>query len=115
MHNTGSTRSARTPELEEHVFREFEEQPKTSTGTVSAAANVNHMKVWRVLGAEDLRPYHTQRVHALKTTDHQARVDFSRWILQRLTEQPDFAAHVLLTDECSFSREGILNAPNAHI
>ncbi|GFY57075.1 uncharacterized protein TNIN_355171 [Trichonephila inaurata madagascariensis] len=55
MHDIGCTRSARTPELEEHVLREFEEQPKTSTRTVSAAANVSHMTVWqRFLGAEGL-------------------------------------------------------------
>ncbi|GFY43185.1 hypothetical protein TNIN_219541, partial [Trichonephila inaurata madagascariensis] len=28
---TGRTRSERTPELEEHVLREFEEQPKMSS------------------------------------------------------------------------------------
>ncbi|GFY77775.1 DUF4817 domain-containing protein [Trichonephila inaurata madagascariensis] len=46
MHNTGLTRSARTPELEEYALREFEEQPETSTRTVSTSANVSHMTVW---------------------------------------------------------------------
>ncbi|GFQ97025.1 uncharacterized protein TNCT_84771 [Trichonephila clavata] len=46
MHDTERTKSARTPELEEHVLREFEEQPETSTRTVSAPANVSHMTVW---------------------------------------------------------------------
>ncbi|GFX82147.1 uncharacterized protein TNCV_4398061 [Trichonephila clavipes] len=41
MHDTGCTRSARTPELEENVLRESEEQPETSTRTVSAATNVS--------------------------------------------------------------------------
>ncbi|GFV32025.1 hypothetical protein TNCV_1687981 [Trichonephila clavipes] len=30
MHDTGCTRSARTPELEEHVLREFQEQSETN-------------------------------------------------------------------------------------
>ncbi|GFV86098.1 uncharacterized protein TNCV_670951 [Trichonephila clavipes] len=54
MHDTGRTRSARTPELEEHVLREVKEQPETSTWTVSTFTNVSHMTVWRVLRAEDL-------------------------------------------------------------
>ncbi|GFS34958.1 hypothetical protein TNIN_94071 [Trichonephila inaurata madagascariensis] len=70
MHDTERTRSTRTLELENHVLREFQELPEKSTWTVFATANVNHMTVWRVLGAEGLRPYHAQRVHALKATDH---------------------------------------------
>ncbi|GFS51873.1 uncharacterized protein TNIN_183261 [Trichonephila inaurata madagascariensis] len=77
MHNTGRTRSPRTLELEEHVLLEFEEQPEASTRT----AKVSHKTVWRVLGAESLRPYHAQRVYALKATGHQPRVDFSRWFI----------------------------------
>ncbi|GFY68195.1 hypothetical protein TNIN_242471 [Trichonephila inaurata madagascariensis] len=46
-----------TPKLEEHVLREFEEQPETSMRAVSANTNVSHMTVWRVLGAEGLQPY----------------------------------------------------------
>ncbi|GFX77038.1 uncharacterized protein TNCV_1072381 [Trichonephila clavipes] len=114
MHDTGRTRSARTPEFEDHVLCEFEKQPETSTRTVSAAANVSHMTVCRVLGTEGLRPYHAQHVHALKATDHQPQVGFSRCFLQRLAVQPYFAAHMLFTDECSFSREGIFNAHSAH-
>ncbi|GFV41563.1 uncharacterized protein TNCV_3627151 [Trichonephila clavipes] len=45
MYDAGRTRSARTPEFEEHVLREIEEQPETSTRTLSAA-NVSHMTVW---------------------------------------------------------------------
>ncbi|GFQ84127.1 hypothetical protein TNCT_435481 [Trichonephila clavata] len=70
--------SARTPELEEHVLREFEDQPETNIWTLFATANVSHMTVWSVLGARSLRPYHAQRVHALKATDHQPRLDVLR-------------------------------------
>ncbi|GFY76643.1 DUF4817 domain-containing protein [Trichonephila inaurata madagascariensis] len=35
MHDSGRNRSSRTPELEKHVLREFEEQPETSTRTIS--------------------------------------------------------------------------------
>ncbi|GFW55695.1 uncharacterized protein TNCV_120791 [Trichonephila clavipes] len=112
MQDSGHTKSAKKPELIEHVLREFEEQSETSTRTVSAVANVSFIMVWRALGTEDLRPYCVQWVHALNTTDDQPRVDFLRWFLQRLAVQPDFAAHVLFIDECSFSREDIFNAHN---
>ncbi|GFY77800.1 uncharacterized protein TNIN_336081 [Trichonephila inaurata madagascariensis] len=87
-----------------------------STRIVIAAANVSHMTVWRVLGAEELQPYHAQpehREYVLIATDHQSRVYFSRWFLQRLVVQPEFAAHMLFTDECNISRGGIFYAPNA--
>ncbi|GFW21748.1 hypothetical protein TNCV_2529471 [Trichonephila clavipes] len=54
MHDTRRTRSARPPELEEHVLREFLEQPETSLQTVCDAKKVSQMTVWRVLGAEGL-------------------------------------------------------------
>ncbi|GFY39711.1 hypothetical protein TNIN_439161 [Trichonephila inaurata madagascariensis] len=47
----------RTPELEQHVWREFEQQPETSTWTVSATANVSIITVWGVFRADNLRPY----------------------------------------------------------
>ncbi|GFV91793.1 uncharacterized protein TNCV_2974651 [Trichonephila clavipes] len=94
MHDTRRTISARIPELEEHVLCEFGEQPETNTWTVSTAANVNHMTVWLALGAKGLRPYHAQCVHALKATDHHLHVHFSRWFLQRLAVQLDFATHL---------------------
>ncbi|GFW17044.1 DUF4817 domain-containing protein [Trichonephila clavipes] len=55
MHDTGRTRSVRTQELEEHVLREIEEQPERRTLTASNDANMTHMAIWRVLGAEGLR------------------------------------------------------------
>ncbi|GFU09723.1 hypothetical protein TNCV_5027501 [Trichonephila clavipes] len=81
MHDTERTRSARTLELEELVLREFVEKPEASTRTVSIATNVSHIMAWRMLGAEGLRSYHAQRVHALKATDHQPCVDFFRWFI----------------------------------
>ncbi|GFX05719.1 hypothetical protein TNCV_3198361 [Trichonephila clavipes] len=81
MHDTGRNGSARTPELEENVSREFQEQPEMSTWTASTAANVSYMTLGRVLGIEGLRTYQAQCVHALKTTDHQLRDDSSNdWL-----------------------------------
>ncbi|GFT99145.1 uncharacterized protein TNCV_1611051 [Trichonephila clavipes] len=45
MQDTGLTKSMKTPERDEHVLREFEEQPEKCTRTVSATANVSHMTV----------------------------------------------------------------------
>ncbi|GFV54214.1 hypothetical protein TNCV_2163061 [Trichonephila clavipes] len=52
--DTERTKSARRPELEDHVLRAFEEKPETCTRTVSAAGNMSHMTIWRVLGTEGL-------------------------------------------------------------
>ncbi|GFS64038.1 hypothetical protein TNIN_77431 [Trichonephila inaurata madagascariensis] len=77
---------------------------------ISTATNVNHKTIRRVLGAEILRPYHAQREWALKATDHQPRVDFSPMVPPTTGCATRLSAHVIFTDECSFSQEGIFNA-----
>ncbi|GBO14990.1 hypothetical protein AVEN_77152-1 [Araneus ventricosus] len=51
-----------------------------------------------------------------RVEDHYTpRVKFARWFLQQLAAQPDFSAHVLFTDETTFTREGISNTHNLHV
>ncbi|GBN07982.1 hypothetical protein AVEN_110781-1 [Araneus ventricosus] len=42
-------------------------------------------------------------------------VEFARWFLKQLEEQPDFSAHVLFPDESTFTPEGISNTHSLHV
>ncbi|GBM50351.1 hypothetical protein AVEN_208957-1 [Araneus ventricosus] len=85
------------------------------TREVSRAVNVPHSIVWRVLRGEGLHPYHVQKVQAVIPADYVPCFEFARWFLQQLAAQPDFSAHVLFTDESTFTREGISNTQNLHV
>ena len=56
-----------------------------------------------------------KRVQGLEPADYQARVNFTTWFLHQTAVHPEFCAHVVFTDECTFSGEGILNIHNYHV
>lgn len=41
------------------------------------------------------------------TGDCAHRLDFSRWVLHKQVDYPNFLKNVLFTDETTFSREGV--------
>ncbi|GBO21048.1 hypothetical protein AVEN_85134-1 [Araneus ventricosus] len=115
MYDTGRGRNVRTPQVVEDILQGVGDRPDNSTREVSRALNVPHSIVWRVLRDEELHPYHAQKVQALIPADYAPRVEFASWFLQQLEAQPDFSAHVLFTDENTFTREGISNTHNLHV
>ena len=62
-----------------------------------------------------MHPYNGQRVQGLEPADYQALVNFTTCFLQQTAVDPNFCPHVLFTDECTFSCEGILNIHNYHV
>ncbi|GBN11934.1 hypothetical protein AVEN_269095-1 [Araneus ventricosus] len=111
----GRGRSVWTPQVVDDILQRVEDRPDISTPEVSRAVNVPHSIVWRVLRGEGLHPYRVQKVQAFIPADHAPRVEFAHWFLKQLAEQPDFIAHVLLTDESTFTPEGISNTHSLHV
>lgn len=114
-HAKGVHQTVRTPELEEAVLREIEENPETSTRKIAATFNVAHVLVWQILTQNLLYPYHVQRVQALLPRDFPLRINFCEWFFQMLVENPLFDRHILFTDEANFSRNSIRNFHNNHL
>ena len=56
-----------------------------------------------------------QKGHTLLEEDYPRRVEFAQWYLQQCILQPQFLSLVLFTDECMFTRNGILNLHNMHV
>ncbi|GBO35074.1 hypothetical protein AVEN_82589-1 [Araneus ventricosus] len=115
MHDTGRGRSVRTPQVVEDILKGVGDRPGFITREVSRAVNVPHSIVWRVIRDERLHLYHVQKVKALMPANYAPSVEFARWFLQQLATQPDFSAHVLFTDERTFTREGISNTHSFHV
>lgn len=111
----GRHREVRTPQLEEAVLNVIEEQPTTSTRKIAFQLNVDHMTVFRILKEHLLYPYHLQRVQALLPRDFPNRLEFCNWMLEMIRRNRDFLNTIEFTDECSFSRDKIINFHNYHI
>lgn len=51
----------------------------------------------------------------MSPADYQPRIDFVRWHLDQNAAQTDFCAHVLFTDEGTFTHESIFNTHSTHL
>lgn len=113
--DNGRPRTAATPQVEENVLNEIEENRTTSTRKIGLNVNVSSSTVFRILKNNLLYPYHIQRVQALLPTDFPLRVNLCHWMQQKIGENPQFLGQILFTDEAKFSREAIINFHNNHI
>jgi hypothetical protein len=98
--------------LEREIIDEVNRDPETSTRTLTRQFVVHHSIVWRTINRASLYPYNLLRVHDLKNTDHQQRVQFCRWLLHNEVEDYDFLQSITWTDESTFIREGVFNIHN---
>lgn len=113
-HETGRPRTRRTPELEEQVMAYFEEHPGNSTRDAGRTLGIDHTAVSRILTEEGMHPFHYTKVQALLPEDFPKRVTFCQWLLQEIDTDPNFLSKILWTDECNFSRNGVINLHNLH-
>lgn len=79
----GLPRTARTVAIEEGVLERLATQRSTSTRPIADQMNVAHQTVRRVLHVQLLHPYYFQKMQALGLLEHQPRVHFFLWFLQR--------------------------------
>lgn len=112
--DAGKPRHVRTPAMEEDVLNIFKDNPSTSTRAAASEVGVSHQSVWRVLRAENMHPFHVQRVQLLSVTDCAQRTEFVRWLLNVTENNPQFLENILFTDEATFTREGVVNTHNMH-
>jgi hypothetical protein len=78
------------------------------SGSYRSPFNVNHWSIWNILHKNLLYPYHIQRVQSLTQEDYPRRQNFCEWLLQENDQNPMFVSKILMTDECCFTRNGIL-------
>jgi hypothetical protein len=71
--------------------------------------------VWRVLKEKQLYPFHLQNVQALTAEDYPRRSAFCRWYINQTAVNHHFAGSELVTDEATFTQDGIFNLHNMHM
>ena len=71
--------------------------------------------VWRILHANDMHPYHIQRLQLLNEEDFAARLASAHWYLEMRARDPRFPDTVLFIEEATFTREGMFNSHNSHV
>jgi hypothetical protein len=54
-------------------------------------------------------------VQVLQPGDKECRLEYCRWHLHRVVDEPDFLNSVLWTDEAGFTRDGEMNLHNLHV
>jgi len=113
-HDRGRRQTTRTPDLEEEVLERVTEHPSSSTRALAQEVGVDRTTVWRVL-FEQLHPYHLQKVQDLHPTYFAPCVVFSKMLVHRCLQEPQFLAVILFTDEACFTREGVFNTRNSHM
>ena len=68
-------------------------------------------RVWRILHAEGVYPYHVQRVQHLSPGDFAERLEFCKW----LNGSRQLYRYILLIDEAQFTRDGVNNTHDSHV
>lgn len=99
---------------DEDILNLIQDNPQTSTRAVATVLHVSQSQVWRCLHANQLHPYHHQKVQGLEQCDYQARIVFCQWHLRQNGIDPLFKSTVLFTDEFTFIHDGIFNTHNTH-
>lgn len=99
---------------EEVILQELRRNPTTSQRRMERRTGIPRSSIQRIIRANDLHPYHYQKVQALKPADYPRRVAFCRAILTRNREDQNFFDSILWTDESRFERFGLFNTHNSH-
>ena len=62
------------------IVHAAQHSPHISTRRISHRLGVSHMKAWRVLRSEGLRPYHLHKAQHLQDGDSVRRLQFCEWL-----------------------------------
>lgn len=110
----GRERTRRVLRAEEELLDFVDQNPGVSTRDAARQVGVSRSTVHSILRRNLLRPYHIQRVQELTENDRPLRLTFCNWFRERVEEDVNFCAKILFTDECCFTRYGIMNYHNTH-
>jgi hypothetical protein len=91
------------------------DNPSSSTRSIASWTGLSQSAVWRVLRESSLHPFHLKPVQGLQPGDKERRLEYCRWLLHRVVDEPDFLNRVLWTDEAGFTRDGVMNLHNLHV
>jgi hypothetical protein len=101
---------------EEDVLHIVKNNPSTSTRQISSpTGRLPQLAVWRTLRENQCYPFHVQSAQGLQPGSNHSLVQFSRLVVHKIVDTPQFLCRVLWTDEAVFTRSGVHNPHNLHV
>lgn len=88
--------------------------PQSSVRDISEACGLSKSQVWNILHTYGAYPYRPTLGQELMAGDKERRFDFCNFFLNEQNESPSFLSDILWTDECQFTRQGVVNTHNSH-
>lgn len=114
--NSGRKKSKRTPTVIKMVKDVIERDPSKSTRKVAQEVGTSHTTVRKILKKDlQLKPYKPPDHQELTAGDEKQRLTFSRWLKEKMTEDPNFLKSVWFSDEAHFCLNGAVNRQNCRI
>jgi hypothetical protein len=107
-------KSSKMPICDEEVLGYALAYPQSSVRDISEASGCSKSHVWNVLNVHGAHPYRPLLVQEFLPGDEDRRFDFSNFIMNKLETDSSFVNNILWTDECTFSRTGVVNRQNTH-
>jgi hypothetical protein len=104
-------RSRRSVQDDEVLLDAVNDNSSSTTRRIASQTGLSQSAEWRVLRENGLHPFHLQPVQGLKSGDKERRLEYCRWLLHRVVDEPDFLNRVLWTDEAGFTRDGVIKSP----
>lgn len=97
-----------------NILTRIIENPNTSVREVSEEQGASRSLINKIIKKNKLHPYRLSHHQALTDQDHQRRLQFCNWAMNKMQEQYNFFDNVLFSDESSFSNTGRVNTNNFH-
>lgn len=91
-----------------------QENPQVSTEQISRNTGISKTSVKRTLKEHKYHGYHLELHQELYDRDFAQRVTFCNWMINKITQVPDFLNLVLFSDEATFKSNGLVNRHNMH-
>ncbi|KAI4458098.1 hypothetical protein MML48_7g00004136 [Holotrichia oblita] len=102
--NTQKRKFSEDKEL--NVLLAVQENSQTSTREIAHNIGVSKTTVHGILRKHKFKPYVARKVHALEQNDPGRRIQFCRFYLNALEQDPNFYRMIIWSDECTFSNNG---------
>jgi hypothetical protein len=83
-------RGRRNVQDDEVLLDAVNDNPSSSTRRIASQTGLSQSAVWRVLRESSLHPFYLQPVQVLQPGDKERRLEYCRWLLHRVVDEPDF-------------------------
>lgn len=113
---SGRPRSSGSSESQATVEAAFQQSPeRLSVRRAEMELNLSRSAIHRTLQQIGLKAYKIKVLQALIPEDKDRRVQFAEWVLNSITEEPQFLSTLMFSDEAIFQVDGRVNKQNCRI